>query len=137
MTPPKEHLSDDDLAQVSAGLTREVRALRSQVASEKQARRRLWWPIVGLLLAVLALGLLFWNQRNIALANRKILNGQTQEIKQVDRTLDIVQRAVDPNSDIGKEAQKNSQQLINQLICDNHRLHGDPHPVINGVPLNC
>lgn len=126
-----------ELIEVSHTLTDEVRALRSQVAIESQARKRLWWPIVALVAAVVALSVLFWNQRNLAVSNHKILRTQTEQLQQATRTLDIVQRAVDPSSDIGKQSQQSAQALINQLICDNHSLHGSPNPVVNGVPLNC
>lgn len=126
-----------ELLEASQHLTDEVRALRSQVATERVARKRLWWPIAALVVAVLALSVLFWNQRSLAISNHRILRAQTEQLQQATRTLDIMQRAVDPTSDIGKQSQRSAQALINQLICDNHRLHGDPTPVVDGISLNC
>lgn len=111
------------LANVASELTEEIHELRESVNEVDTKRKRSAAAIWGVILAiVLAIGLniyVGYQNQHLSQQNNKLLH--------------IVKDATDPTGQIYHRNLENQADAIKQLVCDNHKLHGDPHP----AGLNC
>jgi cell division protein ZapA (FtsZ GTPase activity inhibitor) len=104
------------LANVASELKDEIHELRESVEEVDTKRKRSIAAVWGVILTIV-----------FAIVLNIHLNQQNNKL------LHLVKDATDPTGQIYQRNLESQADAIKQLVCDNHKLHGDPHP--DG--LNC